>query len=114
MSGFSALEFFFRIKRKGLKTEGTIVRIDTTIWGVRPLISFKDREGNEMEAMAKNVKRGKNTTYREGDKVVIFYMTNDPETCVIDAHIWAIILAVLITTIGAGIFLTTIFSLILD
>jgi hypothetical protein len=112
--GFSSLEFFFRIKRKGLRTMGSVTYIDITAWGVRPLISFKDQEGKEIEAMAKNIRRGKNTLYKEGDEVVIYYMANEPETFIVDVHTSEIIFVILIMIIGACIFLTTIFSLIFD
>jgi hypothetical protein len=112
--GFSSLEFFFRIKRKGLRTMGSVTYIDITAWGVRPLISFKDQEGKEIEAMAKNIRRGKNTLYKEGDEAVIYYMANEPETFIVDVHTSEIIFVILIMIIGACIFLTTIFSLIFD
>lgn len=112
--GFSALEFFFRIKRKGIRMQGTIVHIDRTLWGVKPLMCFKDQEGNEIEAMPKNFKRGKNTMYREGDKVVNLLYSKRSRNLRVDSGLWKIILVMLIMIIGAGISLTTIFSLILD
>lgn len=110
--GFSALEFFFRIKRKGVRTEGMVNDIDSNIRGVRPWVSFKNEEGKEIDAMPKNVMRGKNTFYRPGDKVIVYYMANDPETFVVDVPAWKLVIGFAAMTFGAGICLTTIFSLI--